>query len=86
LVAEAVLEYEVLGSNSYDYVHTYTPPQYRGKGLSDVVSTAAMDWIAANKHKVRLTCGFLATTFIERHPEYRSILEEEASSGPYCKI
>lgn len=88
-----MLEYEVLGSGKYDYVHTFTPPTWRGKGLSDIVSTvrlhfdhffqsstshlllqAAMDFIRDNNYKVALTCGYLATTFIEKHPEYRYYL------------
>jgi len=42
-----------------------------------------MDYIKENGYKVALTCGYLATTFIDRHPEYRPHLLE---SDPRCKI
>lgn len=42
-----------------------------------------MDYVKSNHYKVKLTCGYLATHFITRHPEYNDILVE---SEPYCKI
>lgn len=30
-----------------------------------------MEFIKENNYKVALTCSYLATTFIDRHPEYR---------------
>lgn len=42
-----------------------------------------MEWIKSEGAHAILTCGYLATTFIDKHPEYKGLCLE---SAPLCKI
>jgi len=81
--AEVYLEYELPAPGVYDLLHTVTPTAHRGQGLAERVAVAALEHIKAEGGRAILTCGYLATTFIERHPEYRPLLLD---SAPMCKI
>jgi predicted GNAT family acetyltransferase len=50
--------------------HTYTMPEFRDRGLADVVVQSALDGLVADGTKIVPLCWFVAE-FIDAHPEYR---------------
>jgi len=67
----AVLEYNKISPDKLDYCHTFVPPSKRGRGVADILGTEAMNYVANNNLKVKLTCSYLSQTWLTSHPEYR---------------
>jgi uncharacterized protein len=70
----AVAEYETRGDLRV-FTHTLVPPELRGRGLAEQLVRSALGDARASGHKVVPACSYVAK-FIERHPEYRSLLAE----------
>ncbi len=70
---EAELTYQDMGDGVLNYSSTFTPPELRGKGLAGQVTKAALEFAKANNKKVKPGCPYVAT-YIERHPEYKSLV------------
>src|SRR3989338_8283617 len=66
----AVLEYEALGNNVYDFKHTFAPECMRGKGVASRLATAAFNHASAHRWTVRPTCWFLRDVFLKQHPTF----------------
>ncbi|MEE6261978.1 GNAT family N-acetyltransferase [Plantactinospora sonchi] len=56
-------------------VHTEVDPQYEGKGVGSALARGTLDQLRERGDRVRVTCPFLLR-FIERHPEYKSVVTE----------
>ncbi len=70
---EAELTYQDMGDDVLNYSSTFTPPELRGKGLAGQVTKAALEYAKDNNKKVTPGCPYVAT-YIERHPEYKSLI------------
>jgi predicted GNAT family acetyltransferase len=70
--ATALIEY-VRAGGRVTFIHTFVPPELRGKGLAEQLVRAALDWARGEKLKVVPQCSYTAR-FIERHPEYADLL------------
>src|SRR2546426_1780383 len=57
---EAILEYRRSGK-ILDFVHTFVPPAFRGRGLAQKVLRAAVSSARANRLRVIPSCPSLAT-------------------------
>jgi predicted GNAT family acetyltransferase len=54
--------------------HTFTVPEFRGRGLAAVVVQAALDDLLVESARLVPSCWFVAE-FIDAHPTYRVLLE-----------
>jgi len=72
---KAYLRYEII-DNVMKLLETYTPPEYRGKGLAAKLVTYALEYAKNKGLRVKPICSYTIRYFI-KHPEYRSLLVEE---------
>ena len=68
----AVADYE-LTAGTMVMTHTFVPPELRGRGIAEKLVRAALDWAAAERHRVVPACSY-AATFVQRHAEYQSLV------------
>lgn len=54
--------------------HTFTTPEFRGRGLAAVVVRAALDDARGKGRTVVPSCWFVGE-FIRDHPEYRELVD-----------
>jgi predicted GNAT family acetyltransferase len=54
--------------------HTEVPKELEGRGLGSVLARGVLDRARREGWKVVVRCPFI-TSFIERHPEYRSVVQ-----------
>ncbi len=52
--------------------HTGVPPQYRGKGIAEMLVKTAMDNARATGGKIVPTCSYVVAQF-RRHPEWADL-------------
>lgn len=69
----AYLAYKKQGGNVLDFSSTYTPPEYRGRGIASQITKYALDWAREKGCRVIPSCSFVAD-YIEEHPSYRDLL------------
>lgn len=58
------------------FTHTEVPEQLEGRGLGSALAKAVLDRARAEHWKVVARCPFIAK-YVERHPEYQSLLRKE---------
>jgi predicted GNAT family acetyltransferase len=58
------------------FTHTEVPTELEGHGLGSALARAVLDRARAEHWKVVARCPFIAA-YIERHPEYQSLLRQE---------
>lgn len=58
------------------FTHTEVPKELEGRGLGSALAKAVLDRARAEHWKVVARCPFIAK-YIERHPEYQSLLRRE---------
>jgi len=68
----AHLEYHISADALY-IDSTFVPEEYRGRGLADTLTKAAIEYAKDNKLKIVPVCSY-AKLFFERHPEYQNLL------------
>jgi predicted GNAT family acetyltransferase len=75
LVGDRLAAYvEVLrAADAVEMPHTYTWPEFRGRGLAAKLVQAALDDLALESARLVASCWFVAE-FVDAHPEYRSLL------------
>lgn len=60
----AVLSYQLLPGQDgqrdmVNFTHTYTPPSFRGRGISTALVQAGLTWAREQQFDVRATCWFV---------------------------
>ena len=73
--AMAFVQYRRAGARIV-LVHTEVPAPMSGKGVGSKLVRRALDALQAEGLKVVPRCDFVAA-YIERHPEYRDLLDDE---------
>lgn len=68
------LQYEIKEKKFY-INKTYTPPEYRGRGLATKLLQHAIAWAKENGLKIVPICSF-AVEYFRRHPELQEELAE----------
>jgi len=58
------------------FTHTEVPRELEGRGLGSALAKAVLDRARAEHLKVVARCPFIAK-YVERHPEYQSLLRRE---------
>jgi len=73
--AFAFLQYELRGGKMY-IVRTYTPPEFRGRGIATYLTRHAVEWAREQGYKIVPLCSF-AVEFFRRNKELQELLDEE---------
>jgi predicted GNAT family acetyltransferase len=68
----AYIEYHLEGGKMY-IDSTFTPEEYRGRGLAAELTEAAIGYAREKKFKVVPNCSY-AKDYFEKHPEHRDML------------
>ena len=68
----AYLKYRSKGGIMYIDV-TFTPKEYRGRGLAARLMRAVIEYARKNESKIVPNCSY-AKSYFENHPDYRDIL------------
>ena len=68
----AYIKYRLEGKIMYIDA-TFTPEEYRGRGLAEKLTKAAIEYARKNALKIVPNCSYAASYF-EKHPEYRDLL------------
>jgi uncharacterized protein len=69
----AVLEYSQRG-DIITFTHTGVPAELEGRGIGSQLARAGLEYARENSLKVVPRCWFVAG-YIERHPEYQSLIK-----------
>ncbi|MCB0163043.1 MAG: N-acetyltransferase [Anaerolineae bacterium] len=69
----AKIEY-VLRNDRIIFVHTEVPDQLEGQGIASKMARYALEDVKAKGYKVVPRCPFVRG-YIERHPEYQSLVQ-----------
>lgn len=72
---KAFLRYRIQGDRMY-LDATYTPPQYRGKGIGRMLVEATIRYAEENGLKIVPKCSYAIYYFV-KHPEKRKLLAPE---------
>lgn len=67
---ESVLEYEMYGSETVVFSHTFVPVELRGRGLATEIIKVGLDWAKKENLKIIPACSAVQR-YIDRHPEYQ---------------
>jgi len=68
----AYIKYRLEGGTMY-IDSTFTPEEYRGRGLAAELTNAAIEYARKNAFKIVPNCSY-AKSYFEKHPEYRNLL------------
>lgn len=69
----AVLRYSREG-DTIDMTSVFVPPAFRGRGMGARLAKTAFEYAKAENCRVIPTCPFIRGDFLDRFPEYRTIL------------
>ncbi|XP_016517153.1 protein NATD1-like isoform X1 [Poecilia formosa] len=64
----AVLYYRFTGQKEVDLMSTFVPETFRGQGIAAALSQAAMDFLAEEQLKARVSCWYIKK-YIDEQPE-----------------
>lgn len=70
----AFSEYDMEGPELVVFTHTVVPDALAGRGIAGQIVKYALDDVRARGWKVVPQCAYVAA-YIERHPEYRDLIE-----------
>ncbi|KAM8825241.1 protein NATD1-like [Synchiropus picturatus] len=72
---QAVLLYRFTADKQVDLMSTFVPETFRGQGVAALLSKAAMDFLAEEDLKARVSCWYIQK-FIDEHPQnqYQDLL------------
>ncbi|HEX8425243.1 GNAT family N-acetyltransferase [Hymenobacter sp.] len=70
----AELAYSQPSPGTIDFAHTFVDEELRGKGIAEAMAREALAYAKQQGLQVRTSCKFMAS-FVERHPEYNELLE-----------
>ena len=74
----AYIEYRLEGGRMH-IDSTFTPDEYRGRGLAAELTEAAIRYARENKFKIVPDCSY-AEKYFENHPEHRDVLASTQES------
>lgn len=84
LKEKAWIAYEVKG-NVMRILKTYTPPEYRGRGVAARLTQYAVELARRNGWVIEPVCSYAIHYFI-KHPELRQLLKPELRNADLRKL
>lgn len=57
--AEARLEYQLLADQGVDFIRTYVPNEFRGKGLAEKLVRRGLSWAHQQGYSVSASCWYV---------------------------
>ncbi len=81
---KAWIAYEVEG-NVMRLLKTYTPPEYRGKGIAAKLTQYAIELAKKNGWVIEPVCSYAVHYFI-KHPELKQLLKPELRDADLRKL
>jgi len=70
---ESVCEYSSAGEKTLNFLHTYVPPELRGKGIAEQLVQEALEDARNRGFKVIPSCWYVKL-YIDRHPQLQDVL------------
>ena len=64
-----------LSNGVITYIHAYTPPEIRGRGIAAQVAKYALDYARDNNLKVIPECPYIRD-YINKHAEYQDLVKK----------
>lgn len=58
----------------YEFDHTYTPNEMRGRGVAAKLADKAFEFVKEHEGKVLPTCDYIATTYLKNHPHWENYI------------
>lgn len=71
----AVLDYQMTSKGVMDVLSTHVPSGARGRGIGGALVEAALTHARQNRLRVIPSCWYVGT-WVEQHPEFRSVLAD----------
>ena len=68
----AYLSYNIF-NDKINFSSTFTPPEFRGKGIAKIIVEYAFNYAKDNDLKVIPTCSYVQA-FVERNDNYKDLL------------
>ena len=62
-----------LSNGVITFIHAYTPPEIRGRGIAAQVAKYALDYARDNALRVIPQCPYIRD-YMDKHPEYLSLM------------
>ena len=78
----AELDYNLSGT-AITFTHTGVPPALEGRGIGGLLAKAGLDYARQHHLDVVPLCPFVRS-YIERKPEYQSMVKQKTSSGGFA--
>ncbi len=70
----AYLDYDILNNGTLlDYHHTFVPPELRGRNIAQDIVKFALEYAKQNHLHIKPSCPYVER-YIEKHPEYQSLI------------
>jgi predicted GNAT family acetyltransferase len=57
--ATAHVEYREPDADTVDFLHTFTPPELRGRGVARVIVDSALEWARGEGKRIIPTCWYV---------------------------
>ncbi len=71
----AYVKYHISGGALY-IDSTFVPEEYRGRGLAEILTKAAIEHARQSSLKIVPVCSY-AKRYFEMHPEYKNLIVEQ---------
>jgi uncharacterized protein len=65
---ECVAQYVIIGEYTLDFVHTYVPPEFRGRGIAGKIYDETLKYLIENHLKAKASCSY-AEKYFKDHKE-----------------
>lgn len=62
-------------------MHTEVPEEFEGEGIASALATFAFEQAKQQQRKVLVFCPYISV-WLNRHPEYRELVEKDYNSRP----
>jgi uncharacterized protein len=71
----AYAEYRIADDGVMVFTHTIVPQAAEGRGVAGTIVKTALEHARANDIRVYAECAYV-DSYLERHPEYRDMVDE----------
>lgn len=76
----AFVEVKRVDESTVDCSRTVTLEEFRGQGIAERVVAHVFEWARRNGKRIIPSCSYIATRFLEKHPEFKEVVYSAPSS------